>query len=103
MSRRIASGPASGTVLRCATARCAISLKWPSGQPAIREIVSMCSLPAPAAPSRPSRFRFILARREVLGGLFVAPAILYVLLLVGAPFLLAGHYSIRAYTTDHPS
>ena len=40
-----------------------------------------------------SRFRFILDRREVLGPLFVAPAILYVLLLVGMPFLLAVYYS----------
>ena len=36
-----------------------------------------------------SRFRFILDRREVLGAIFVAPAILYVLLLVGVPFLMA--------------
>ena len=42
------------------------------------------SVPAPRA-----RFRFILDRRDVLGSLFVAPAILYVLLLVGVPFLMA--------------
>jgi multiple sugar transport system permease protein len=50
-----------------------------------------------------SRFRFILDRREVLGSLFVAPAILYVLLLVGVPFLLAVYYSVSAYTIYDPS
>jgi multiple sugar transport system permease protein len=50
-----------------------------------------------------SRFRFILDRREVLGAIFVAPAILYVLLLVGVPFLLAVYYSVSAYTIYDPS
>jgi multiple sugar transport system permease protein len=50
-----------------------------------------------------SRFRFILDRREVLGSIFVAPAILYVLLLVGLPFLLAVYYSISAYTIYNPT
>lgn len=50
-----------------------------------------------------SRFRFVLDRREVLGSLFLAPAILYVLLLVGVPFLLAVYYSISAYTIYDPS
>lgn len=38
------------------------------------------SVPKPAA-----RFRFILDRRDVLGSILVAPAVLYVLLLVGVP------------------
>ena len=50
-----------------------------------------------------SRFRFILDRREVLGSIFAAPAILYVLLLVGLPFLLAVYYSISAYTIYNPT
>ena len=50
-----------------------------------------------------SPFRFILDRREVLGAIFVAPAILYVLLLVGVPFLLAVYYSVSAYTIYEPS
>ncbi len=49
------------------------------------------------------RYRFILDRRDVLGSLFVAPAILYVLLLVGLPFLLAVYYSLSAYTIYDPS
>src|SRR5579864_2056851 len=57
------------------------------------------SISKPAA----SRFRFILDRREVLGAVFVAPAILYVLLLVGLPFLLALYYSVSAYTIYDPS
>jgi multiple sugar transport system permease protein len=50
-----------------------------------------------------SRLHFILDRREVLGAVFVAPAILYVLLLVGLPFLLALYYSVSAYTIYDPS
>ena len=50
-----------------------------------------------------SRFRFMLDRREVLGAIFVAPAILYVLLLVGLPFLLSVYYSVSAYTIYDPS
>ncbi|MGY8664545.1 sugar ABC transporter permease [Bradyrhizobium sp. UFLA05-109] len=50
-----------------------------------------------------SRFRFILDRRDVLGSVMVAPAILYVLLLVGLPFLLAVYYSVSAYTIYDPS
>ena len=49
-------------------------------------------------PKPASRFRFFLDRRSVLGSIFVAPAILYVLLLVGLPFLLAVYYSVSAYT-----
>jgi multiple sugar transport system permease protein len=50
-----------------------------------------------------SRFRFILDRRDVLGAVFVAPAILYVLLLVGLPLLLSVYYSVSAYTIYNPS
>jgi multiple sugar transport system permease protein len=50
-----------------------------------------------------SRFRFIFDRRDVLGSVFVAPAILYVLLLVGLPFLMAVYYSVSAYTIYNPS
>ena len=50
-----------------------------------------------------SRFRFILDRRDVLGSVLVAPAILYVLLLVGVPFLLAVYYSVSAFTIYDPS
>ena len=50
-----------------------------------------------------ARFRFILDRRHVLGSIMVAPAILYVLLLVGVPFLMAVYYSLSAYTIYDPS
>jgi multiple sugar transport system permease protein len=50
-----------------------------------------------------SRFHFILDRREVLETILVAPAILYVLLLVGLPLLLAVYYSVSAYTIYNPS
>jgi multiple sugar transport system permease protein len=50
-----------------------------------------------------SRFHFILDRREVLEIVLVAPAILYVLLLVGLPLLLAVYYSLSAYTIYDPT
>jgi multiple sugar transport system permease protein len=58
---------------------------------------------AESVPKPASRFRFILDRRDVLGAIFVAPAILYVLLLVGVPFLMAVYYSVSAYTIYDPS
>ncbi|MFZ1909718.1 MAG: sugar ABC transporter permease [Burkholderiales bacterium] len=58
---------------------------------------------AESVPKRGSRFQFMLDRREVLGAVFVTPAILYVLLLVGVPFLLAIYYSVSAYTIYDPS
>jgi multiple sugar transport system permease protein len=58
---------------------------------------------AQSVPKPASRFRFILDRRDVLGSIFVAPAILYVLLLVGVPLLLAVYYSVSAFTIYNPS
>jgi multiple sugar transport system permease protein len=49
------------------------------------------------------RHRFLLDRAELLGPLFIAPAILYVLLLVALPFLLAIYYSVSAFTIFDPS
>jgi multiple sugar transport system permease protein len=62
----------------------------------------MASIAEPIAKPA-SRFRFILDRRDVLGAIFVAPAILYVLLLVGVPLLLSIYYSVSAYTIYNPS
>ena len=62
----------------------------------------MASIAEPIAKPA-SRFRFILDRRDVLGAIFVAPAILYVLLLVGLPLLLSVYYSVSAYTIYDPS
>ncbi|HTW53759.1 MAG TPA: sugar ABC transporter permease [Stellaceae bacterium] len=45
-----------------------------------------------------SRLQLILDRPKVLGPLFVSPAILYVLALVGVPLCLAVYYSVSAYT-----
>jgi multiple sugar transport system permease protein len=63
----------------------------------------MVDLVQPIAAKHSPRFSFLLDRREVLGALFAAPAILYVLLLVGLPFLLAVYYSLSAYTIYDPS
>jgi multiple sugar transport system permease protein len=50
-----------------------------------------------------SRFHFRLDRREVLETILIAPAIIYVLLLVGLPLLLAVYYSVSAYTIYNPT
>jgi multiple sugar transport system permease protein len=63
----------------------------------------MAVIAEPVAAKPVSRLRFLLDRREVLGAIFVAPAILYVFLLVGVPFLLAVYYSVSAYTIYDPS
>ena len=52
---------------------------------------------------RPARSRFFLDRAEIVGPLFIAPAILYVVLLVGLPFLLALYYSVSAYNIFNES
>ena len=53
------------------------------------------------APYRQSRF--FLDRSELLGPLFLAPAILYIVLLVALPFLLTIYYSVSAYSIYNPS
>jgi multiple sugar transport system permease protein len=50
-----------------------------------------------------ARHRFLFDRAEVLGPLFIAPAILYVFALVALPFFLAIYYSISAFTIFDPS
>src|SRR5215813_12941590 len=50
-----------------------------------------------------SRFQFVFDRPRVLGAAFLTPAILYILLLVGLPFLLAVYYALSAYTIYNPS
>jgi multiple sugar transport system permease protein len=57
-----------------------------------------------AATARPARSRrLLLDRPEIVGPLFIAPAILYVLVLVGLPFVLAIYYSVSAYSIFNPS
>jgi len=46
---------------------------------------------------RPSRLRFVLDQAEFLGPVFLAPAILYIGLLIAVPFCLAVYYSVSAY------
>ncbi len=52
---------------------------------------------------RQSFFSSILDRPSLLGPLFVSPAILYVVALVGFPFLLALYYSVSAFTIYNQS
>jgi multiple sugar transport system permease protein len=47
--------------------------------------------------------RYLFDRSELLGPLFIAPAILYVVVLVGLPFLLAIYYSVSAFTIFDPT
>ena len=63
----------------------------------------MVDIAEPVVATPASRFRFIMDRRDVLGSVLVAPAVLYVLLLVGLPFLLAMYYSVSAYSIYNPS
>jgi multiple sugar transport system permease protein len=60
-----------------------------------------------AIAERPPRiyapWRFVLDRAEVLGPILLAPATLYILAMVGVPFLLAVYYSLSAYTIYNPS
>jgi multiple sugar transport system permease protein len=49
------------------------------------------------------KYRFLLDRSELLGPLFIAPAIIYVLVLVALPFFLAIYYSVSAFTIFDPS
>jgi len=49
------------------------------------------------------RRRFLLDRAEFMGPLFIAPAILYVVVLVALPFGLALYYSVSAYSIFNPS
>jgi len=55
-----------------------------------------------AVAPRP-KSRFLLDRPELVGPLFIAPAILYVLVLVALPFFLALYYSVSAYTIFDPN
>lgn len=50
-----------------------------------------------------SRLHFLLDRREVFEWILAAPAMIYVLLLVGLPLLLAVYYSLSAYTIYDPT
>jgi multiple sugar transport system permease protein len=49
------------------------------------------------------RSRFLFDRPEVVGPLFIAPAIVYVLVLVALPFFLAIYYSVSAFTIYNPT
>jgi multiple sugar transport system permease protein len=49
------------------------------------------------------RHRFLFDRSDLLGPLFIAPAILYVFALVALPFFLAIYYSVSAFTIFDPS
>ncbi|HYM03565.1 MAG TPA: sugar ABC transporter permease [Stellaceae bacterium] len=52
---------------------------------------------------RRSVFRFLLDRPNVLGPIFLSPAVLYVAVLVGIPLLLAIYYALSAYTIYNQS
>ncbi len=56
-----------------------------------------------AVRSRLTWPRLILDRPEFVGPLFIAPAILYIVALVGLPFLLALYYSVSDYNIFNPS
>jgi multiple sugar transport system permease protein len=61
----------------------------------------MTAIAETVRPRRQSRF--LMDRQGLLGPLFIAPAILYISLLVALPFFLAIYYSVSAYTIFDPS
>jgi multiple sugar transport system permease protein len=61
----------------------------------------MATIATPALS--PQKSRYLLDRVELIGPLFIAPAILYVLILVALPFFLAIYYSMSAFTIFDPS
>src|SRR5262249_45751444 len=64
-------------------------------------VAGMATIAATHAPR--TRSRFLLDRAELIGPLLIAPAIVYVLLLVALPFFLAIYYSISAFTIFDPN
>src|SRR5262249_45157774 len=70
----------------------------PRGSPGGCEAMTAITEVAPA-----SRSSLMWDRRELIGPLFIAPAILYVAILVALPFFLALYYSVSAYTTFNPT
>src|SRR5262249_39107218 len=94
------SVPATGTALRCVKRNSAILARTgarfapEAGAPLMATIAA--TLPR-------SRSRFLLDKPQIIGPLFIAPAILYVLILVALPFLLAIYYSVSAYTIFDPN
>ena len=48
-------------------------------------------------PVRAPRFQFLFDRSAFLGPLFLAPAILYIVLLIAVPFFLSIYYAVSAY------
>ncbi len=53
---------------------------------------------AGVAAARPSRLAFLVDRPQWLGPLMIGPAVLYIVLVVGLPFLLALYYSVSDIT-----
>jgi multiple sugar transport system permease protein len=54
-----------------------------------------------AKESSNARFRYLLDQVEVLGPIFMAPAILYMVALLGLPFLLAIYFSLTNLTINN--
>src|SRR5215510_11950409 len=101
MRRSTAFRPALGTCSRCARRSCAISIGMGATPNAPNAEISAMTAIAVIAPRQKSRF--LLDRPELVGPLFIAPAILYVFVLVALPFFLAIYYSISAFTIFDPS
>src|SRR5262245_4837196 len=92
---------ALGTISRCGNRSFACSISK-GARFAHSGVSSMAITTTDAIPSR-RKPRYLLDRVEVVGPLFIAPAILYVLVLVALPFFLAIYYSVSAFTIFDPS
>src|SRR5262245_47096626 len=94
--------PENGMPSRYARGSCAISIGRVSRSANERGMDAMTAV-ASVGPRQSRSSRFLFDRPELIGPLFIAPAILYVLLLVALPFLLALYYSVSAYNLFDPS
>src|SRR5262249_14771340 len=88
---------------RCASASCATSTAKDGKPTTAKQNKESAPMTAIAEFAPRPKYRFLLDRAEVLGPLFIAPAILYVFALVALPFFLAIYYSISAFTIFDPS
>src|SRR5262245_14064377 len=92
---------AIGTISRCGNRSFAYSISK-DARFAHSGVASMATITTDVMPRR-RRPRYLLDRVDVIGPLFIAPAIIYVLVLVALPFFLALYYSVSAFTIFDPS
>jgi len=82
---------------------CVISIMTANEHTGIERSMKMEAAIAERPHRAISPFRFVRDRAEVLGPILLAPATIYILVLVAVPFLLAVYYALSAYTIYNPN